>query len=197
MQHYKKINDKNSEIIISINSKLKDFHKKEGNVEKLVEIEKPYVFIIDFDTWIKYFSKYGNKDIKDIPKKDIRCFIRHQNKNNGVGGFIEDSANIKNEIYIDKKSIIVGDSLISGNGTTYIRGKSKISFSYINNDGIIEIADSIILNSDLFINIENKNLNNEFQIKNKFIFDEYLKISQNAPTELHIDKKYLARRDCF
>ncbi|MEM3876100.1 MAG: hypothetical protein QXP35_03415, partial [Candidatus Micrarchaeaceae archaeon] len=67
----------------------------------------------------------------------------------------------------------------------------------INNDGIIEIADSIILNSDLFINIENKNLNNEFQIKNKFIFDEYLKISQNAPTELHIDKKYLARRDCF
>ena len=177
-------NRHDTEIII-INQKLENFGEAIKNAEELRNSKKSKAIIVELDTWIEYFKKHGRVDPSKLEENKIRRFKRF-----GSGGFVEDTVLIdkKMDIAIGKTSIIYGDTRIIANKGQLIIDNTKIRDSYIeiNNDHIGKIKDSLIINSDIFVDLNDYKINGD-------IINEYLMLNPEYPNGFYTSKERKSR----
>lgn len=179
-------NRDDTEIII-INQKLENFGETIKNTEELRNSKKSKAVVVELDTWIEYFKKHGRVDPSKLEENKVRRFKRH-----GFGGFVEDTVLIdkREDIAVSKTSIIYGDTRIIANKGQLIIDNTKIRDSCIeiNNDYIGKIKDSLIINSNVFVDL------NDYKI-NGNIINEYFRLNLDYPNGFYTSKERKSRDD--
>lgn len=172
-------NCSSAEIII-INQKLESFDETIKNIEALRNCKREEAIVVELDTWIEYLKKHGRVNPSKFDENKIRHFKRY-----GFGGFVEDTVLIdkKADVAINKNSMISGNTRIIVNKGQLSINNTKIRNSYIeiNNDYTCEIKNSLIINSDVFVDLNNYKIDG-------FVINEYLKLNLNYPNGFYTSK---------